>query len=72
METIFNNNYSVMTVFIPQADDLEVLPGQTDLNSDRGSRYGELILGSLSKDVFEQRTSTGSEDFSLVICLDAM
>ena len=28
--------------------------------------------GSLSKDVFEQRTSTGSEDFSLVICLDAM
>ena len=36
-----------MTVFIPQADDLEVLPGQTDLHSDRGSRYGELILGSL-------------------------
>ena len=29
-------------------------------------------IGSLSKDVFEQRTSTGSEDFSLVICLDAM
>ena len=29
-------------------------------------------LGSLSKDVFEQRTSTGSEDFSLVVCLDAM
>ena len=61
-----------MTVFISQADDLEVLPGQTDLHSDRGSRYGQLILGSLSKDFFEQRTSTGSEDFSLVICLDAM
>ena len=44
METMLNNNYSVMTVFIPQADDLEVLPGQTDLHSDRGSRYGELIL----------------------------
>ena len=27
-------------------------------------------LGSLSKDVFERRTSTGSEDFSLLICLD--
>ena len=43
METMHNNNYSVMTVFIPQADDLEVLPGQTDLHSDRGSRYGQLI-----------------------------
>ena len=29
------------------------------------------ILGSLSKDVFERRTSTGSEAFSLFICLDA-
>ena len=29
------------------------------------------ILGSLSKDVFEGRTSTGSEPFSLFICLDA-
>ena len=28
-------------------------------------------LGSLSKDVFEGRTSTGSEPFSLFICLDA-
>ena len=27
-------------------------------------------LGSLSKDVFERRTSTGSEAFSLFICLD--
>ena len=27
--------------------------------------------GSLSKDVFERRTSTGSEAFSLNICLDA-
>ena len=30
-----------------------------------------LILESLSKDVFEGRTSTGSEPFSLYICLDA-
>ena len=29
------------------------------------------MLGSLSKDVFEGRTSTGSEPFSLFICLDA-
>ena len=36
------------------------------------SRYRRLIIESLSKDVFEQRTLTGSEDFSLVICLDAM
>ena len=28
-------------------------------------------LGTLSKDVFEARTSTGSEAFSLFICLDA-
>ena len=30
-----------------------------------------VTLGSLSKDVFEGRTSTGSEPFSLFICLDA-
>ena len=29
------------------------------------------VLGNLSKDVFERRTSTGSEVFSLLICLDA-
>ena len=28
------------------------------------------LIGSLSKDVFERRTSTGSEAFSLFICLD--
>ena len=28
------------------------------------------IIGNLSKDVFERRTSTGSEAFSLFICLD--
>jgi len=28
-------------------------------------------IGTLSKDVFERRTSTGSEAFSLFICLDA-
>ena len=30
-----------------------------------------VTLGTLSKDVFEPRTSTGSEAFSLFICLDA-
>ena len=29
------------------------------------------LLGTLSKDVFERRTSTGSEALSLFICLDA-
>ena len=29
------------------------------------------LIGNLSKDVFERRTSTGSEVFSLLICLDA-
>ena len=29
------------------------------------------LLGSLGKDVFERRTSTGSKVFSLTICLDA-
>ena len=28
------------------------------------------LLGSLSSDVFERRTSTGSEVFSLLTCLD--
>ena len=31
----------------------------------------EATIGSLSSDVFEGRTSTGSEPFSLFICLDA-
>ena len=30
-----------------------------------------VIIESLSKDIFERRTSTGSEVFSLTICLDA-
>ena len=34
-------------------------------------RTVSFLLGSLSKDVFEGRTSTGSEPFSLFICLDA-
>ena len=33
-------------------------------------RWG-FIVGSLSSDDFERRTSTGSEPFSLLICLDA-
>ena len=34
-------------------------------------RGAQQILGTLSKDVFERCTSTGSEAFSLVLCLDA-
>ena len=30
-----------------------------------------LLIGSLSRDVFERSTSTGSELFSLLVCLDA-
>ena len=30
----------------------------------------DALIGSLSKDVFERRTSAGSEAFSLFICLD--
>ena len=33
-------------------------------------RVRSLTIVSLSKGVFERRTSTGSEDFSLLICLD--
>ena len=29
-----------------------------------------MALGNLSKDIFERRTSTGSQSFSLFICLD--
>ena len=35
------------------------------------SQESFLIIESLSKDVFERRTSTGSEVFSLTICLEA-
>ena len=36
-------------------------------------RFRDIVvsLGNFSKDVFERRTSTGSEVFSLLICLDA-
>ena len=34
-------------------------------------RFSLPSLGTLSKDAFERRTSTGSEAFSLFICLDA-
>ena len=35
-----------------------------------GVEKGELAIRSLSSDVFERRTSTGSEVFSLLTCLD--
>ena len=37
-----------------------------------GAAVAQETLGNLSKDVFERRTSTGSEAFSLFICLDAI
>ena len=46
----------------------------THLLLTQGALLGSFIsdlLGTLSKDVFEPRTSTGSEAFSLFICLDA-
>ena len=36
-----------------------------------GLRNQADLVGSLSRDVFERRTSTGSELFSLLVCLDA-
>ena len=36
-----------------------------------GKRGFHDVSGSLSRDVFERRTSTGSELFSLLVCLDA-
>ena len=38
------------------------------------SPFGGLayLIGSISKSVFGRRMSTGSEDFSLLICLDAI
>ena len=39
---------------------------------DKDMKYeARIILGTLSKDVFERSTSTGSVAFSLLICLDA-
>ena len=35
-------------------------------------RFKQESIGNLSKDVFERRTSTGSEAFFLFICLDAI
>ena len=46
----------------------------THLLLTQGALLGSFIsdlLGTLSKDVFEPRTPTGSEAFSLFICLDA-
>ena len=40
-------------------------------SADGGREVRVLTIGNLSKDVFERRTSTGSEAFSLLICLDA-
>ena len=49
--------------------------GNTLLCHFQSQQYAEydrsFTIGSLSKDVFERRTSTGSEAFLLYICLDA-
>ena len=44
---------------------------KTDIVLLRFSLLPHSLLGTLSKDVFERRTSTGSEAFPLFICLDA-
>ena len=46
-------------------------PGRRVYPSSSSSSSSSSSIGSLSKDVFEGRTSTGSEPFSLFICLDA-
>ena len=45
--------------------------GTSQVNYCLRARFSLYYKGSLSKDVFERRTSTGSEAFSLYICLDA-
>ena len=52
---LLRNNKSYIAVFLSKA----------------AKSFHTDILGNLSKDVFERRTSTGSEVFSLLICLDA-
>ena len=51
------------------------LPDQNKPDKTRDFRYSRVTrlskIGSLSRDVFERRTSTGSELFSLLVCLDA-
>ena len=37
---------------------------------DKTNEYAKTTIGSLRSDVFERRTSTGSEVFSLLTCLD--
>ena len=41
------------------------------MSSSSSSSSSSLLLGSLSKDVLERRTSTGSEAFFSFICLDS-
>ena len=45
-----------------------MITGNTDIPSTLSK---QILVGNLSKDVFERRTSTGSEVFFLTICLDA-
>ena len=42
---------------------------RNNIRNDAGKEVHD-IIGSLSSDVFERRTSTGSEVFSLLTCLD--
>ena len=48
---------------------MKVPLAHTTLVNDPADKYAETI-GSLSKGVFERRTSTGSEPFSLLTWLD--
>ena len=68
-------------VFIPKSDRLIWLSANSDKSivfPAVGTRVYTCLfqhqissLGSLSRDVFERPTSTGSELFSLLVCLDA-
>ena len=50
---------------------LRLTPFVKHVEENFGRHVSHLTIGSLSKDVFERRTSTGSEAFSLFIYLDS-
>ena len=61
-------HYVAIVLLTVTAAILNLLHLRSIMGCPRGSRS---VLGTLTKDVFERRTSTGSEAFSLFICLDA-
>ena len=53
------------------ASPADILRRASRVRSPQGTRDASLRIGSLSTDVFERRTSSGSEPFPLIISLDA-